>query len=300
DAHCRNWTAIVEENRDDLRIASIRLVEPNEKADLAITTVSNSARFEFRHERCRRQYGLRGLSGQNVQADDKKHILEVLCSAANFFHHLGLDNVHDPPVDIDVVCQLVTKTTSSNEEIINPNPSNLNIDNIIYIPFDDDAVTVTCTFEIKNKNSFISYHAAVFMFDDNLKITRYDPPIKSLISPGHPPEFSLPAGESMKIGFGDTCASPRLIGLSAARELDSGQQTEVSFLKVYFSGKPVDFGHIAQDSPFKTGGTRGDHGPAPMDRELFFSITIPVLQGRVPVLEAMGMPKACYNYDLRS
>ncbi|KAG6847455.1 hypothetical protein H0H93_008018, partial [Arthromyces matolae] len=286
DAHYRDWTAIVKENSDDLRIASIRLVEPNEEADLAITTVGNSARFEYRHERCRRQYGLQHLTGQNAQADDKKHMLQVLCSAAHFFYYLDPDNVHDPPDDIDVVCHLVKKITSSKEEIKNPNPRNLNINNIIRLPFDDDAESVICTFEIKNKNRSISYHVEAFMFDDNLKITKYDYPVKTHISPHHPSEPNLPAGQSLKFdGSGESGPARKISLFSSASDL-----AEVGFLKVYYSTKPIELGYIAQETPFKMGGTRGDQGPAPMDRELFFSITIPVLMGRVSVLEDNGMP----------
>ncbi|KAG6849040.1 hypothetical protein H0H93_011839 [Arthromyces matolae] len=288
DPHHAYWKAIIDDNRnDDISIRSISLVGPSQKADLAMTTSGEVVLFEVKHEICR-DNGLKLLSYHNVLAGDKRFILEVLRSASNFFHHLDLDDGKDRHPDIDIECRRVDPCNGL--WIPKPGFPNLNIKNKIYINFGDEVedVEVTCGFEIKNKHPSLSYYAAVFMFDvHNLKITRYDLPIEQPTSTN---DHSLPAGQSLQIGIGDSGFPARKYGLSS-RQLESGQKTDIGFLKVFLSSKPSNFSHISQETPFqRVGMSRGDHGPSENDMQLFDTIAIPVIQGPAALLKTMGMP----------
>ncbi|KAG6808243.1 hypothetical protein H0H93_000378, partial [Arthromyces matolae] len=199
--------------------------------------------------------------------------------AANFFRTLDLSSMENGQrSDIEIECRQVRKASFFGMWDADPDIPNLNVNNKIYINFEDEGAAYG--YEIKNNHPSQSFYAAVFLFDVyDLKIVRYDLPTGQL-SPIDPSTPSLPASQSLRIGYGDSCVPPRMYGCPM------GQDTDLSFLKVFLSSKPHKFSGIAQETPFskviyrKDYKSRGDSGPVHVDVEAFENtITIPVIQG---------------------
>lgn len=86
-------------------------------------------------------------------------------------------------------------------------------------------------------------------------------------------ECSIPAKDSLCIGYGDGGAAP------ANFVLEDGQVADVGFLKLYLATEHVDWTNIAQASPFRIG--RGYRPSAPKARILWDALMIPIVQQKL-------------------
>ncbi|KAG6847682.1 hypothetical protein H0H93_006584, partial [Arthromyces matolae] len=170
DSHYDKWKSLVDNNIHDMRIRSITLAKDDKEADLALNTDGETIEFEVKNQICR-AYGLSCLPCRDVRADGPPELLlKILGHASNFFRLLSLstmDDSRDP--NIEVECLSVRPGRYPSSWVREPNSSNLNINNKIYIDLDDKEAKYG--FEIKNHYDSECFYVAVFMFDvHNLEI----------------------------------------------------------------------------------------------------------------------------------
>ncbi|KAG6849738.1 hypothetical protein H0H93_005631 [Arthromyces matolae] len=269
DPHYPRWKMLIDQNVSDISIGSIHLVGPNDEADLAISADGQNVLFEVKNAKCR-EYGAEYLSWKAVRIDEPDdYLLGILRGAADFFRHLDLPNMsalYKEPFEVRCL-ELCQQESFFGPWAPKPDASNLCRDHKIYMVEDKNA---SYGFEITN-NSMNLFHAEVFMFNvHNLQISHAD-------------KGSLPPGESLRIGFGDSGANPRMFFLP------EGQSTDISFLKIFLSSRPHSFSDLDQQAPFTDNAcARGDVGPRESVED--FALTIPVIQGDISWLMKMGMP----------
>ncbi|KAG6835258.1 hypothetical protein H0H93_003385, partial [Arthromyces matolae] len=266
DPHYLRWKTLLDEHVNDISIRSIQLVQPGEEADLAISADGENLLFEVKNMKCRDYGAHKYLSCRDARVDDPDHkLLGILRGAVNFFFHLDLPNIsalRNEPLEVE--CLEVYKESRLKPWISKPNAVNLNSDYRIYIVETEDAAY---SFEVKN-NSSTSLYAAVFVFDvHNLQISRYDllnDTVNSSVC------LSLPAGQSLRIGIGDSGVPPRTF------VLPNGQDRDLSFLKIFVCDTRRDYSGIEQDSPFNDETPRDYSGT---DQEAPFSDSLAGLRG---------------------
>ncbi|KAG6835112.1 hypothetical protein H0H93_004751 [Arthromyces matolae] len=288
DSHYDEWKSLIDNNIHDMRIRSINVVKHGMEADLAISTNGETIEFEVKNPICL-AYGLSSLPCRDVRADGPPELLlKILGHASNFFRLLSLstmDDSRDP--NIEVECLSIRPGRYPSSWVREPNSLNLNVNNRIYINLDDKQAFYS--FEIKNHHDSECFYVAVFMFDVySLEIIRYDPPMEQAHSSYPRCELSsLPAKQSLLIGFGHSSSPPRRYFCPP------GQDADIGFLKVFLSTKPHGFPSIEQKSPFNDmWSAQIDDCATSHDEELFDSITIPVIQGPRTWLVSMGMPES--------
>ncbi|KAG6849739.1 hypothetical protein H0H93_005632 [Arthromyces matolae] len=284
DPHYPRWKMLIDQNVSDISIGSIHLVGPNDEADLAISADGQNVLFEVKNAKCR-EYGAEYLSWKAVRIDEPDdYLLGILRGAADFFRHLDLPNMsalYKEPFEVRCL-ELCQQESFFGPWAPKQDASNLCRDHKIYIVTNEDA---EYGFEIKN-NSLWSLYAAVFMFDvHNLRIVRYDLSVKEATSSSHAVRGSLPAGQTLRIGFGDSGAKPRTF------TLPTGQCTDISFLKIFLCTNANDFSGFDQE-PFKKNLlalSRGDGGSRRV-KDFYGALVIPVIQGELSWLIEQGMP----------
>ncbi|KAG6819156.1 hypothetical protein H0H93_014816 [Arthromyces matolae] len=270
DQHCGlQWKKLIEDQVNDISIRSIHLVRPGEEADLAISADGENVLFKVKNAKCR-EYGARDLSIRDVRVNTDKHLLDILRGAVHFFRHLDLSNfdaLRNGPFEVQ--CLKVEKKSFFSPWMPEPNALNLCHDHKIDIVENKGAPYYG--FEIKNRSSY-PFHAAVFMFNvHNLQIIRYDLPVNKTPSSNQAVSGSLPAGQSLRVGFGDSGGDARRL------TVPDGQNSDISFLKIFLSDTPHDYLGIEQEPSSDLPFSRGDSGPAKSGHELFDTLTVPII-----------------------
>ncbi|KAG7440956.1 uncharacterized protein BT62DRAFT_956394 [Guyanagaster necrorhizus] len=219
-----------------------RLVEKrDDKPHLVIGADGDVVHFEVMDERCR-QHGLTHMPFK-VKIDDSDTIHRILQSSADFYWHLYRSTSQGAPLSSNVTleCMKLKETgrfTDDLQEILEPDGDNLNIEGVISVDVDEDAMY---GFKITNMMS-VPLYVSMFYFDVS------DLSIDSYYQPGSAKDGAvdvcLPARESLTIGYGASGTVPHMYAL---RE---GQDVDVGFLKLFISKKYVDLSGIIQKSPF--------------------------------------------------
>ncbi|SJL15631.1 uncharacterized protein ARMOST_19134 [Armillaria ostoyae] len=250
-----------------------RLVESRDDApDLVVAAHGDRiVHFEIMDKFCR-QRGLTHMPFHNVKIDDAEAIHRILRSSADFYWHLhrsskrsplagkvilecmklketgeytdDLEEVLMPDPNSDNLIVLTPGPTpgpnSDNPNVLTPDPNRdkLNVEGVIMIDVDEDAIY---GFKITNKSSKPLY-VSMFYFDIS------DLSINSYYQPGHAKkdaDVSLPPYGSLTIGYGASGTVPRMYTLR------KGQDVDVGFLKLFFSMKYMDLSGVVQRSPFE-------------------------------------------------
>ncbi|KAG7440958.1 uncharacterized protein BT62DRAFT_956397 [Guyanagaster necrorhizus] len=219
-----------------------RLVEKrDDKPHLVIGADGDVVHFEVMDERCR-QHGLTHMPFK-VKIDDSDTIHRILQSSADFYWHLYRSTSQGAPLSSNVTleCMKLKETgrfTDDLQEILEPDGDNLNIEGVISVDVDEDAMY---GFKITNMMS-VPLYVSMFYFDVS------DLSIDSYYQPGSAKDGAvdvcLPARESLTIGYGASGSVPHMYAL---RE---GQDVDVGFLKLFFSTEYIDLSGIVQKSPF--------------------------------------------------
>ncbi|KAH6917593.1 caspase domain-containing protein [Coprinopsis sp. MPI-PUGE-AT-0042] len=266
---------------------SFQLVDTIEDSpDIAISFTGNRlVQFDVMESICR-QYGMKSLPFRNIRPDEAEYLFSILCSAADFYwklHHSNKITSTSLVQAITLDCFKVVpsgKYTADLDDILIPDPrsENLNINGTIIIDVEENA---KYGYKITNASKTPLY-AALFYFDVS------DMSIGVMYSPGvarlGDVEYSIPAGGSLTIGFGDSGTPPYKYFLRADQAVDVG------FLKLCLSTKFIDNTAMAQASPFKAEnslrGVKLEHVKHKR-RELWDTMIIPVVQKRGKALRTM-------------
>ncbi|KAG7440929.1 uncharacterized protein BT62DRAFT_997422 [Guyanagaster necrorhizus] len=219
-----------------------RLVEKrSDKPDLVIGADGDVVHFEIMDERCR-QHELTRMPFK-VKIDDSDTIHRILQCSADFYWHLHCSTSQGAPLasNVTLECMKLKETgkfTDDLQEILEPDGDNLNIEGVISVNVDEDAMY---GFKITNTMS-VPLYVSMFYFDVS------DLSIDSYYQPGSAKDgavdVSLPARELLTIGYGASGTVPHMYAL---RE---GQDVDVGFLKLFFSTENIDLSGIIQKSPF--------------------------------------------------
>ncbi|KAG6846987.1 hypothetical protein H0H93_010734, partial [Arthromyces matolae] len=266
---------------NEISIRSIDIVGPNKEADISISTEmsGDTVVFEHRNKIILRDSGMTRLEcGSGVHVNDEGLILGILIKAAHYFRFLDPQNIgNDRGPSIDIKCRQARREDfNGTEYIIKPNAQNLHINNMIYIDTADQ--NAAYAFAITNKTEEVLS-----------SIVQYDLPVAQVLPSNlaFRSLLRLQPGQTLLIGAGDGGGPPRRF------TCPSGQNTDISYLKLLFSSKPHNFSGIAQKDVFKRGASRTDAGEIDWqlhNEDTFESSTTVVIQGDQAWLKAMGMP----------
>ncbi|PBK59427.1 hypothetical protein ARMSODRAFT_945616 [Armillaria solidipes] len=275
-----------------------RLVESRDDApDLVVAADGDIVHFEIMDKFCR-QRGLTHMPFHNVKIDDADAIHRILRSSADFYWHLhrsskgsplagkvilecmklketgeytdDLEEVLMPDPDSDNLNVLTPGPTpdpnSDNPNVLTPNPNRdkLNVEGVIMIDVDEEAIY---GFKITNTTS-VPLYVSMFYFDIS------DLSISSYYQPGHAKkdaDVSLPPKESLTIGYGASGTVPHMY------RLRKGQDVDVGFLKLFFSTEYMDLSGVVQGSPFEDVRENVDK-KARTKRYLWHTMCVPVIQ----------------------
>ena len=164
-----------EMNRSDTHNRSFRLFDNDrEELDLTITTRDSLVEFHIMDKRCH-ECGLTRMPFDDIRVDESEYLFTILRSAADFYWHLRHSNKSASLTQkITFECfKLVPngEYTDDFDEILVPEPENLNIGGTIIIDVDDEA---DYGYQITN-TSEVPLYAALFCFDvSDLKIGNYN------------------------------------------------------------------------------------------------------------------------------
>ncbi|KAK1215771.1 hypothetical protein PQX77_021609 [Marasmius sp. AFHP31] len=258
---------------------------PEEGCDLALSLKDDGyVQFDIKDPTCLR-YGVRTMPFNNISPNDPDYLLIILQSAADFYWNLHHSNKEgklakgkvvslkpgEPEKNIiELECLKLVPSgdlTPDLDDVYTPEQGgqNLNVQGTIDIDVVEDA---KYGFRIKN-NSNVPLFAALFSFviNDCSVVSYYMPPAAR----DGETDFSIPAGESLDIGWGDSGTIPRSYKLRKGRTLD------VCFLKLYVSTEYIDFSQVAQETPFVE--NRDDvRTPGTKKRYLWDSMLVNVIQ----------------------
>ncbi|KAL0066446.1 hypothetical protein AAF712_006488 [Marasmius tenuissimus] len=266
---------------------SFRLLnDVREGCDLALVLKDNGCiQFNILDPICQR-YGLYTMPFYNITTDEPDHLLTILRSAADFYWNLRHSNKEgklmkgkvtanvkpgEPAKNfIELECfKLVDsgRVTVNFDDILEPEEdgrNNLNVEGTINIDVDEEA---NYGFRIKN-NSNVPLFAALFYFDasDLSVVPYYMPPVAR----GGETDYSLPAGGSLDVGFGDSGTTPFYY------RLRNSQSVDVGFLKLYVSTEYIDYSQIVQETPFVP--ERQTSPRETKKRYLWDSMLVPIVQ----------------------
>ncbi|THH02780.1 hypothetical protein EW026_g152 [Hermanssonia centrifuga] len=238
-----------EMDRNDDRKRRIKLVERKEDAELAIDIDSQEdvVVFDMR-DLCGRTYRVPKtvkLLVDEFLADD---VYAVINAAVHYYYHLRRSPVKEmfgKKVDIEFLKLKKTDEfdyeTFSFAVVPDPDGGNLNVAGNVDVFVDDDAMygmRITSRLPPKAPELYCS----VFFFDSDFSIVSYYEPG---IAGGHVDASLKPNSKgAVTIGFGAG-------GVPARRyHLETGNDSDVGFLKVFLSTEPLDLSHICQRSPF--------------------------------------------------
>ncbi|KAG7440940.1 uncharacterized protein BT62DRAFT_1080460 [Guyanagaster necrorhizus] len=246
-----------------------RLVEKrSDKPDLVIGADGDVVHFEIMDERCR-QHGLTRMPFK-VKIDDSDTIHRILQCSAHFYWNLHRSSQGSPLAsNVTLECMKLKETgkfTDDLLEILEPDGDNLNIEGVISVDVDEDAMY---GFKITNMMS-VPLYVSMFYFDVS------DLSIDSYYQPGSAKDgavdVSLPPGGSLTIGYGASGTVPHIYSL---RE---GQDVDIGFLKLFFSTEYMDLSNIVQMSPFIE--CRGGARVMSKSRYLWDTMCVTVVQAK--------------------
>ncbi|KAJ8079113.1 hypothetical protein PM082_013400 [Marasmius tenuissimus] len=251
----------MEQSSEDSYKRSFRLLNsPEEGCDLALSLKDDGyIQFDIMDPTCLR-YGVRTMPFNDISpSDNPDYLLVVLQSAADFYWNLHHSNKEGKlakgkvttnvkpgePVKnlIELECfKLVPsgELTPDLEDVYKPEQGgeNLNVQGTININIVEGD---QYGFSIKN-NSNVPLFAALLYFNINdLSVESY---YMSPVARDGETDPSIPAGQSLDIGWGDSGTIPRSYTLRRGRTIDVG------FLKLYLSTEYVDFSQVCQETPF--------------------------------------------------
>ncbi|KAI0313035.1 hypothetical protein OF83DRAFT_1176058 [Amylostereum chailletii] len=224
----------------------IRLVKETEQPDLTVVLAQDATHVVFvvMEEKCVEL----GLTVMPFRVRlGQANIYPILASAADFYWHLHRRSKRNGVLASKVSFECTKLKASgqfneiTREPPMIPDGENLNIADVIKVVADD---TTDYGFKITN-NFHCPLFVSLFYFDvSDLSITPYYQPTGVAKTN---PDPTIPAHESLTIGYGTGGARPLNFFLRAEQKVDVG------FLKLFISTEHVDLGHIAQDSPFEDG-----------------------------------------------
>ncbi|PBK98277.1 hypothetical protein ARMGADRAFT_1008727 [Armillaria gallica] len=274
-----------------------RLVESRDDApDLVVAADGDIVHFEIMDEFCR-QRGLKRMPFE-VEIDDADAIHRILQSSADFYWHLHRSNKRRPLAGkVILECMKLKETgefTDDLEEVLMPDPKSnnlivltpdratpnpnsdnpnvltsdpnrekLNVEGVIMIDVDEDAIY---GFKITSTTS-VPLYVSMFYFDVS------DLSINSYYQPGHAKkdaDASLPPYGSLTIGYGASGTVPHMYTLR------KGQHVDVGFLKLFFSTEYLDLSDVVQRSPFED--VRQDREAPTKKKYLWHTMCVAVVQ----------------------
>ncbi|THU94293.1 hypothetical protein K435DRAFT_900628 [Dendrothele bispora CBS 962.96] len=236
---------------------------------------SKVVQFEIMSQICR-QHGLTSMPFDINLAnpDSGERIHHILRSAAHFYRHLNRSpksKLIDKANNILLECFKLKESedTDSFDDVLMPDPDgkNLNVGGVITIDVDEEEEE-PFGYKITN-NTSLNLYASLLYFDfSDLSI---DPHFLPPTAKNGVIEMPLPAKGSLTIGYGSSGTPP--YGFSVRER----QDVDVGALKLFLSTDYVDYGTIAQKSPFE------DHRGGkkmwkPSKRSLWDSMTVIIVQ----------------------
>jgi hypothetical protein len=242
------------------------------------------------------QFGLKQLPFRIEPAFDD--VYRVIRSAAHYNWHLRRNNASRLLQNrIQVEFKRVEELEDYDDDwnaIIGPVGENLNIDGVVDLVVDSDAM-----YGIKLiNNTALDLYPSLFFFDNsdlsicmffpsNIKYidllimtwsiaTYYQPPTsaQNLDVPLPQKKKNIPG--SLSIGYGCGGSAP------FSYFLRDGQDIDVGFLKLFLTTEPVDYSNIPQPSPFEPS-DRGARRIKPKARLIWDTILVAVVQRRIPL-----------------
>ncbi|THU77272.1 hypothetical protein K435DRAFT_564575, partial [Dendrothele bispora CBS 962.96] len=209
----------------------------------------NVVQFEIMSQICR-QHGLTSMPFDIKLADPDsgEKIHHILRSAAHFYRHLNRSpksKLIDKANNILLECFKLKESEDidSFDDVLMPDPDgeNLNVGGVITIDVDEEEEE-PFGYKITN-NTSLNLYASLLYFDfSDLSI---DPHFLPPTAKNGVIEMPLPAKGSLTIGYGSSGSPP--YGFSVRER----QDVDVGALKLFLSTDYVDYGTIAQKSPFE-------------------------------------------------
>ncbi|THU91191.1 hypothetical protein K435DRAFT_909329, partial [Dendrothele bispora CBS 962.96] len=236
---------------------------------------SKVVQFEIMSQICR-QHGLTSMPFDINLAnpDSVERIHHILRSAAHFYRHLSRSpksKLIDKATNILLECFKLKESEDidSFDDVLMPDPDgeNLNVGGVITIDVDEEEEE-PFGYKITN-NTSLNLYASLLYFDfSDLSI---DPHFLPPTAKNGIVETPLPAKGCLTIGYGSSGTPPYGFSLREKQDVDVGA------LKLFLSTDYVDYGAIAQKSPFE------DHRGGkkmwkPSKRSLWDSITVIIVQ----------------------
>ncbi|KIK60956.1 hypothetical protein GYMLUDRAFT_43498 [Collybiopsis luxurians FD-317 M1] len=249
---CASLKRVVEEMENEQVKGRVRLVNStDDRPDLAITTENGLVYFEIMDPVCRK-YGLERMPFAVSTSADDTYLKAILQSAVDFYWHLRRSRsgknsgpTGPPPPQIKLECfKLKWKFTDDFEEFLVPDEGDNLYDDEHKVFFIDVNNEGPYGFQITN-DSTTDFYIWMFYFDlSDLSIDLYYQPGSAAEGKA---DISLPAGQSLTIGYGSSGTSPH------SYRLRDDQDVDVGYLKLFLTEKYVDFSDIVQKSPFDQG-----------------------------------------------
>ncbi|KIM41910.1 hypothetical protein M413DRAFT_410348 [Hebeloma cylindrosporum] len=249
---------------------SIDLVDNPDDADFVLAMENANVAFFYRDERILR-HGLNRLYKNVVPTPEE--LAPVLKSAAHFYWKLNRTN-NNPEVNSGVQVELYRLLPPKIRRFddlnggLSPIGPNLHEGSIMNVVVDTD-LNIPYGFKLTNNTSYDLY-PYLFYFDlsDFSIVSYYESPSTAK---RYTLDVPLPKnGGVLTIGYGAGGAPAQTF------VLQTGQQLDVGFLKIFLCTNPVDLSMMAQASPFES--TRSGEQIAKPREEAWGTMLIPLLQ----------------------